>query len=175
MAIRGQFRLANGIILEAMDAGDRSNRPPPDRVAFNKFIMKHGARLPLHPLVRKVLIRYGLAPAQLNPNAYRLMAGLHCLWCIYFGRGISASEFCHLFRPCSKSGDEGHYFLSAWDKALTANWKLPTSNSGWKDRNFWLGGNFDPHSVGEETLPRAFQIPGTILTLVRLDLDCSLG
>ena len=42
--------------------------------------MKHEAQLPLHPLVRGALVHWGLKPSQLNPNAYKIMAGLNILW-----------------------------------------------------------------------------------------------
>ena len=53
--IRQQFHLPAAITTRAMSAEERSTRPPPSMVAFNKAIMKHGARLPLHYLVRGVL------------------------------------------------------------------------------------------------------------------------
>ena len=74
--IREQFHLPAAITTRAMSAEERSARPPPSMVAFNKAIMKHGARLPLHYLVRGVLVHWGLAPSQVNPNAYKIMAGM---------------------------------------------------------------------------------------------------
>ena len=63
----------------AISSEERSNRPPRSLVAFNKAIMKHGARLPLYLLVRRVLAHQGLSPSQLNPNACKIMAGMHIL------------------------------------------------------------------------------------------------
>ena len=77
--IREQFYFPKDITTWAMLAEERPNRPLRSLVAFNKAIMKHGARLPLHTLVQGVLAHWGLSPSQLNPNAYKIMAGMHVL------------------------------------------------------------------------------------------------
>ena len=77
--VRKQFHLPADITTRAMITEEHSNCPPYPLVAFNKAIMKHGARLPLHPLVRGMLMYYRLFPSQLNPNAYKIMAGMHIL------------------------------------------------------------------------------------------------
>ena len=58
-----------------MTAAESFNRPPYPLVAFNKVIIKYGVQLPLHPLVRRVLAHFNLSPSQLNPNAYKVLAG----------------------------------------------------------------------------------------------------
>ena len=77
--IREQFHLPGDITTWAMSSKERSNRLPRSLVAFNKAIIKHRARLPLHSLVRGVLAHWGLSPSQLNPNAYKIMALMHIL------------------------------------------------------------------------------------------------
>ena len=62
-----------------MAAEERSNSPSKMLVAFNKAIMKHMVRLFLHPLVQGVLAHWDLSPSQLNPNACKIMAGMHRL------------------------------------------------------------------------------------------------
>ena len=60
--LREQFHLLADKTTRAMTAEKCSNRPPYPLVAFNKAIMKHEARLPLHPFVRWVLAHFGLSP-----------------------------------------------------------------------------------------------------------------
>ena len=105
--IREQVHLPAAITTRAMSVEERSTRPPPSMVAFNKAIMKHGARLPLHYLVRGVLANWGLAPSQLNPNAYKIMAGMHILWRPRFGVDPSVEEVYHLY----KKSEAGYFFL----------------------------------------------------------------
>ena len=42
---------------------------------------------------------------------------------------------------------------------------LSSSCEGWKDKNFWVGGNFDPFSSekGARPVPRNYNIPGKYL------------
>ena len=160
--IRHQFHLPATITTRAMSAEERSTRPPPSQVAFNKAIMKHGARLPLHPLVRGVLAHWGLAPSQLNPNAYKIMAGMHIFWRVWFTEDVTMEEVCHLYKPSSKKSEAGYFFLAPWEKKKILMTNLSSSCEGWKDRNFWVGGDFDPcgSEEGAPTLPRAYQVPG---------------
>ena len=109
-------------------------------VAFNKAIMKHEARLPLHYLVRGVLANWGFAPSQLNPNAYKIMAGMHILWRLRFGVDPSVEEVCHLYKPSSKKSEAGYFFMAPWEKKKILMTNLSSSCEGWKDRNFWVGG-----------------------------------
>ena len=110
--IREQFPLLGDITTWAMSRKDRSNRPPRFLVAFNKAIMKHGARLPLHPLVRGVLAHWGLAPSQINPNAYKIMARMHILCRMLFETDLLVEEVCHLYKPSSKKSEVGYFFLA---------------------------------------------------------------
>ena len=95
-----------------MSAEERSTRLLPSMVAFNKAIMKHGARLPLHHWVRGVLVHWGLAPSQFNPNAYKIMAGMHILWRLWFEVDLSVEEVCYLYKPSSKKSEAGYFFLA---------------------------------------------------------------
>ena len=168
--IREQFHLPAAITTRAMLAEERSPRPPPSMIAFNKAIMKHGARLPLHYLVRGILAHWGLAPSQLNPNAYKIMAGMHILWRMWFAVDVSVEEVCYLYKPSSKKSEVGYFFLAPWEKKKILMTNLSSSCEGWKDRNFWVGGDFDPcGSVqGAPTLPRAYQVPGEFRILIFL-------
>ena len=39
---------------------------------------------------------------------------------------------------------------------------LSSSCEGWKEKNFWVGGNFDPFSsiAGAQPVPRNYNVPG---------------
>ena len=73
--------------------------------------MKHDARLLLYPLVRGVLEHFGLSPSQLNPNAYKIMAGMHILWRKLFEVDLSVEEVCFIYKPSSKKSEIGYFFL----------------------------------------------------------------
>ena len=124
--------------------------------------MKRGARLPLHLLVPGVLVHWGLAPSQLNPNAYKILAGLHILWRTWFEAGISVEEVCHLYKPSSKKSEAGYFFLAPWEKKKILMTNLSSSCEGWKDKNFSVVGNYDPFSSmeGARPVPRNNNVPG---------------
>ena len=76
---------------------------------------------------------------------------------------VTVEEVCYLYKPSSKKSEAGYFFLVPWEKKkkiLMTN--LSSSCEGWKDRNFWVGGDFDPcGSVrGAQPLQRAYQVPG---------------
>ena len=142
--IREYFHLPRDITTWAMSSEDSSNHPPRFLVAFNKAIMKHGARPPLHPLVRDVLTHWGLSPSQLNSNAYKIMAGMHILWRLLFGVDLTAEEVCFLYKPSSSKSEVGYFFLAPWEKRKIMMTNLSSSCEGWKDKNFWVRGELRP-------------------------------
>ena len=107
-----QFDLPADITTQEMTAEECLNRPPNPLVGFNKSIMKNGARLPLHPLVRGVIMHFCLSLSKLNPNAYKIMAGIHILWRKLFELDFSVEEVCYLYKPYSKKSKVGYFFLA---------------------------------------------------------------
>ena len=81
-------------------------------MAFNKAIMKRGVRLPLHPLVWKVLAHFNLSPSQLNLNAYKVLERMHILWRQLFEDDLTIEEVCYLYKPSSKKSEVGYFFLA---------------------------------------------------------------
>ena len=122
--------------------------------------MKHGAKLPLHPLVRGVLAHYGLSPSQLNPNAYKIMTGMHILWRRAFGVNLTAEEACHIYKPSLKKFEVGYFFLAPWKKKKVIMTNFSSSCEGWKNKNLWVRGNFDLFIsiAGAQSVPRNYNI-----------------
>ena len=63
-----------------MRSKERSNRPPRTLVAFSGALLLAGARLPLYPFIKGVIVALNLAPMQLNPNAYWIMCSAFILF-----------------------------------------------------------------------------------------------
>ena len=70
-------------------------------------------------------------------------------------------EVCHLYKPFSKKSEAGYFFLAPWEKKKILMMNLSSSCEGWKDKNFWVGGNFDPFGSveGARSVPRNYNVP----------------
>ena len=74
------------------------------------------------------------------------MTRMHILWRQLFEVHLSIEEGCYLYKPSSKKSEVGYFFLAPWEKKKIMMTNLSSSCEGWKDKNFWVGGNFDPFS-----------------------------
>ncbi|GMN63039.1 hypothetical protein TIFTF001_032114 [Ficus carica] len=72
-ALRQEFRIPDDVDLVVPGADDLPSRPPPGYVALSAEYFQARLCLPLHPFLRRALIRLNVAPAQLNANAYRVL------------------------------------------------------------------------------------------------------
>ena len=52
----------------------------------------------------------------MNPNAYKIMTGMHILWRLLFGFDLTAEEVCFLYKPSSKKSEVEYFFLAPWEK-----------------------------------------------------------
>ncbi|KAI4974347.1 hypothetical protein ZWY2020_047627 [Hordeum vulgare] len=76
----------------------RTSSPPPSgAVCVYAQALEAGMRVPLHPFFSESLAHFGIAPIQLAPNAWRIMAGFLVL-CRSTGVPPSLAVFRHFFR-----------------------------------------------------------------------------
>ena len=94
-------------------------------------------------------------------NANKIMAGIHILWRKLFKDDFSVEEVCYLYKPSSKKSEVGYFFLAQSKKKKIMMMNLSSSCEGWKEKNFWVGGNFDPFSsiAGAQPVPRNYNVP----------------
>ncbi|KAL2465808.1 Glyceraldehyde-3-phosphate dehydrogenase [Abeliophyllum distichum] len=86
---------------------------------FNVFVS--GMRLPLHPMFRRILKAYDLAPTQVAPNGWSQMVGGMYLWFRHsFGMEMPLHVFQTIYQPRKlpkKKGREeeaGWYYFCPW-------------------------------------------------------------
>ena len=79
---------------------------------------------------------------------------------------LTVEEVCCLYKPSSKKSEVGYFFLAPWEMKRIMMTNLSSSCEGWKDKNFWVGGNFDPFSSveGARPVPKNYNVPGKLLT-----------
>ena len=77
---RVEYNIPNDVYLRLGPSLDRSETPVFDQNTQEmpfalSSIIEGGIRFPLHPLIRECLSFWGLAPTQLNTNAWKVLTG----------------------------------------------------------------------------------------------------
>ncbi|KAE8797797.1 hypothetical protein D1007_27077 [Hordeum vulgare] len=92
-----------------------------------------GMRLPLHPFFSDALAHYGIAPSQLAPNGWRVLAGFAVL-CHFRGAGApSLPVFRHFFALSPLPNGKGWFSFRSRESVPALFTGLPTSVKGWKE------------------------------------------
>jgi hypothetical protein len=133
----------------ARSAGDlRASSPPPaGAVCVYAHALEAGMRVPLHPFFRDVLAHFGVAPTQLTPNSWRIMAAFLVL-CHSTGVPPSPAVFRHFYGffplPPVNSKQKGWYFFRSRDTSGLCFEGLPHRNKDWKHGFFFLSSTTEP-------------------------------
>ncbi|XP_051204590.1 uncharacterized protein [Lolium perenne] len=125
---------------KARPAGDLhvSSVPPPGAICVYAHALKAGMRVPLHGFFCQALAHFGIAPAQLTPNGWRIMAGFLAL-CHSAGVPPSLPVFRHLFTlSIVNHKEKGWYFFRSKDNSGLRFAGLPTPRSDWRKLFFFL-------------------------------------
>ncbi|KAM0918547.1 hypothetical protein ACQ4PT_009047 [Festuca glaucescens] len=126
-------------VYTAQPAGERrACTPPPEgAVCVYAHALEAGMRVPLHGFFSKVHTHFCLAPSQITPNGWRILAGFVEL-CHDAGVPLSVAVFRHFFSLGTYAILRGWYFFGAKKAAGTLFTGLPESNKGWKETFFFL-------------------------------------
>ncbi|KAL2469869.1 Uncharacterized protein Adt_38005 [Abeliophyllum distichum] len=114
----------------------------PGEVAIYQDSLKAGLRFPLHPFLVEFLCTFNLSPGQLVPNALRML-NYYLLVCLRKGIEPSVDVFRLLFEMKPLDRYDCYVVFSHRDRGIPAHdhFKIPncpTSNSGWKNRYFFV-------------------------------------
>ncbi|KAL2504435.1 Plus3 domain-containing protein [Abeliophyllum distichum] len=114
---------------------------------LNAFVS--GMRLPLHPMFRRILRAYDLAPTQVAPNGWSQMVGGMYLWFRHsFGMEMPLEVFQTVYQPRKlprKKGKEeeaGWYYFCPWGSHKPLVTGCPSSIKQWKESWFWVSSNW---------------------------------
>ncbi|XP_037457061.1 uncharacterized protein LOC119328139 [Triticum dicoccoides] len=127
----------------ARPAGDlrACSPPPPGCVCVYAHALEAGMRVPLHPFFCEALAHFGVAPTQLAPNAWRIMAGFLVL-CRSAGVPPSLAVFRRFFLLSVlnlKHKKRWYYFKPSFRDGPGLRFTgLPDSIYGWKRGFFFL-------------------------------------
>ncbi|XBI07760.1 hypothetical protein VPH35_135614 [Triticum aestivum] len=129
----------------ARPAGDlcANSTPPPRAICVYAQALEAGMRVPLEGFLREALAHFGIAPAQLTPNGWRMMAGFLVL-CHLTGVPPSLAVFRRFFllSNVSQKHKKGWYFFRSRDSSDLRFTGMPhpysISFKDWKHEFFFL-------------------------------------
>ncbi|KAL2504672.1 Uncharacterized protein Adt_20293 [Abeliophyllum distichum] len=147
--LREAYRIPVDIELILPDPNERACFPRRGCTALHLNAFVSGMRLPLHPMLRRILRAYDLVPTQVVPNGWSQMVGGMYLW---FRHSLGMEMPLHVFQtiyqprklPRKKDGEEemGWYYFSPWGSHKPLVTGYPSSIKQWKESWFWVSGNW---------------------------------
>ncbi len=132
---RRPFQILEDVVLRIPDLDEIASSSKYGDVAFYEADFKAGLRFPLQPLMRELLDRLNLSPAQLAPNAWRTVVASMVMWkvCSNGVDDLTVDELLFCYKPCQIVVSPGFWTLNARQRGLKLVIGNPSSNREWKD------------------------------------------
>ncbi|KAL2497437.1 Plus3 domain-containing protein [Abeliophyllum distichum] len=147
--LREEYRIPSDIDLILPEPTERACFPRMGCTALHLNAFVSGMQLPLHPMFRRILRAYDLAPTQVAPNGWSQMVGGMYLWFRHsFGMEMPLDVFQTVYQPRKlprKKGKEeeaGWYYFCPWGSHKPLVTGCPSSIKQWKESWFWVSGNW---------------------------------
>ncbi|KAL2466348.1 Uncharacterized protein Adt_42199 [Abeliophyllum distichum] len=147
--MREQYRIPSDIELILPGPNERACFPREGCTALHLNAFVSRMRLPLHPMLRRILRAYALAPTQVSPNGWSQMVGGMYLWFRHSLRhgnaltrvsnGVPAEE---VAEEEGQRGGAGWYYFCPWGSHKPLVTGCPSSIKQWKESWFWVSGNW---------------------------------
>ncbi|KAL2504376.1 Uncharacterized protein Adt_19997 [Abeliophyllum distichum] len=147
--MREQYRIPSDVELILPGPHERACFPREGCTALHLNAFVSGLRLPLHPMLRRILRAYSLSSTQVSPNGWSQMVGGMYLWFRHsFGMEMPLHVFQTVYQPRKlprKKGKEeeaGWYYFCPWGSHKPLVTGCPSSIKQWKESWFWVSGNW---------------------------------
>ncbi|KAL2474710.1 Uncharacterized protein Adt_35446 [Abeliophyllum distichum] len=143
--LREAYRIPEDIQLILPGPNERACFPRRGCTALHLNAFVSGMRLPLHPMLRRILKAYNLAPTQVFPNGWSQMVGGMYLWFRHsFGMEMPLHVFQTIYQPrkLSRKKDREEevwwYYFCPWGSHKPLVTGCPSSIKQWKESWFWV-------------------------------------
>ncbi|KAL2498304.1 Uncharacterized protein Adt_23854 [Abeliophyllum distichum] len=147
--LREQYKIPSDVELILPGPNERACFPREGCTTLHLNAFVSGLRLPLHPMLRRILRAYFLAPTQVFPNGWSQMVGGMYMWFRHsFGMEMPLHVFQTVYQPRKlprKKGKEeeaGWYYFCPWGSHKPLVTGCPSSIKQWKESWFWVSGNW---------------------------------
>uniref|UniRef100_A0A2N9GS59 Transposase (putative) gypsy type domain-containing protein n=1 Tax=Fagus sylvatica TaxID=28930 RepID=A0A2N9GS59_FAGSY len=124
--LRTRYQISEDIVLRLPDEGEWACSSNGEDVVLYEDNLAAGLRLPFRPFERELLHRLGLAPSQLNPNAWRTTIGLQVLEDLEDGHWE--------FSPDEVVGEDPCGIRRTWGIPVAAAFRRPSLSTRLKER-----------------------------------------
>ncbi|KAL2492892.1 Uncharacterized protein Adt_28520 [Abeliophyllum distichum] len=147
--LRKAYRIPDDIELIFPGPNEQACFPKRGCTALYLNVFVSGMRLPLHPMLRRILRAYDLAPTQVAPNGWSQMVGGMYLWFQHsFGMEMPPHVFQTIYQPRKLPRKKGRDKVVGWyyfcplgsHKPLVTG--CPSSIKQWKESWFWVSVNW---------------------------------
>ncbi|CAL2228809.1 unnamed protein product [Prunus armeniaca] len=165
---RAEYRIPELVRMRILGPTESLSKPKDGEVVFFIDVLVQGVRLPLQPVVQRILAQIGYAPGQFNLNFWVALMGVITAFGMAGEGWPSYEQFSYLYSITkSKRTDHDGWVqancLKATERGHFVNW-VPTSQKSWRNRRVLLLGEWESPS-GQPVrfpIPTTFQIAGKL-------------
>ncbi len=140
---RRRFQIPEDVVLWIPNSDERACSSKYGNVAFYEADFKAGLRFPMQPLMRELLHRLNLSPAQLVPNAWQTVISCMVMWkvCSKGDDSLTVYDLLFCYKPCQIAVSPRFWTLNARHRGLKLVTGQPSSNREWKDDYIFVCGD----------------------------------